>query len=615
MSYTFPSLRDQSYVMLVLATGVLKRSVPEMVVFNNFPEAEEKIMVDFGVKVMEGSASPESYIDKLESVVKKLVGKSIKFDDYIQAQLLGRLNLSRSATTINKTLDKQTAKVVKNDGTMKPMTEAEDFDPERFRSTDPVYKNDARYEALPEKDKTQVQVALHTMGLLQAFNEPVTTQKIDFLVKRLKKSFSTYSPGGKRAISRILTTLDSQDWKQLKPTSVKGIHLNSVIKEDELDEAKGFWMDRILDYVASHGGTSAGQMFSAIGRGHSQLGFNKNLYQALDKGYIRRDMSSRPYKYFSGNAPSPKAVKPTPVAKKPEVAPVAPPVAPTATAGVAAPVVDVLKAKPGITFVELLHALNVVPKSAKQIAVFNVLKAGLAAGAIRREKDGASFKYYVGTGEPTMTRAKVTKGPAGHIVDVLKKKPGIGFVDLLHTLGVVPKSAGQIKVFAALKQGLLSGAIRREKDGLSYKYYVGKGIPTVMKTINRQPKAAKVPASQKKKEAILNMIESDSRSFLGRPDDTNKDDDSVTLEFRHLGDWIDDEENSYEYDDPDSDEYAPDWREDNDNRIWAPGEYTRYFKKFKEWAARYPWRKYVDLELNTSEKDWCYFTIQLKRKK
>src|SRR5688500_18165114 len=101
MSYTFPTSKDQSYVMLVLAIGTLKRSIPEMVVFNNFPAEEAQVMVEFGAKVMDGSASPEAYISKLETVVKKLIDKSINFDDYTKEQLLGRLNLSRSATTIN----------------------------------------------------------------------------------------------------------------------------------------------------------------------------------------------------------------------------------------------------------------------------------------------------------------------------------------------------------------------------------------------------------------------------------------------------------------------------------------------------------------------------------
>ena len=55
--------------------------------------------------------------------------------------------------------------------------------------------------------------------------------------------------------------------------------------------------------------------------------------------------------------------------------------------------------------------------------------------------------------------------------------------------------------------------------------------------------------------------------------------------------------------------------ENNDQRIWAPGEYKRYSKMFVEWAKKFPWYKKVDLQLSTSEKDWCEFTISLKKNK
>lgn len=94
--------------------------------------------------------------------------------------------------------------------------------------------NDPRFDKLPENDKIQVQTKLHSMGLVQTFNEPVSTQKLDFLIKRLKKDINSYSPLGQKTINRLLTTLDPQDWKQYKPEPVvQDMQLNSVMKEDK----------------------------------------------------------------------------------------------------------------------------------------------------------------------------------------------------------------------------------------------------------------------------------------------------------------------------------------------------------------------------------------------
>jgi len=72
---------------------------------------------------------------------------------------------------------------------------------------------------------------------------------------------------------------------------------------------------------------------------------------------------------------------------------------------------------------------------------------------------------------------------------------------------------------------------------------------------------------------------------------------SVSIDFRDLGNWIDDVQSGQE-------DY-----EDNDWRIWAPGEYKKYFTKFQDWASKRPWYNKVKLGLDTSEKDWCYFSV------
>lgn len=116
--------------------------------------------------------------------------------------------------------------------------------------------------------------------------------------------------------------------------------------------------------------------------------------------------------------------------------------------------------------------------------------------------------------------------------------------------------------------------------------------------INSSPKV-------KAKNDLLSTIKSDFSNFRpgGDRGEITVNDTTVTYDFRHLGRWIDDEEN---YDGEDDD-----WREDNDQRIWAPGEYKKYLTLFKEWAKNYPWFKKVKLELQTSEKDWCEFVISL----
>ena len=76
----------------------------------------------------------------------------------------------------------------------------------------------------------------------------------------------------------------------------------------------------------------------------------------------------------------------------------------------------------------------------------------------------------------------------------------------------------------------------------------------------------------------------------------------VEMDFRGLGNWIDDEQSG-------QDDY-----EDNDSRIWAPGEYEKYLQKFKSWASSKSWHKQVKLDINTSEKDWCSFSVTISNK-
>ena len=107
------------------------------------------------------------------------------------------------------------------------------------------------------------------------------------------------------------------------------------------------------------------------------------------------------------------------------------------------------------------------------------------------------------------------------------------------------------------------------------------------------------------KQATIQQIRSDIERFRpGRnTGDVDVHNDTITKEFRYLGNWIDDEE-----DRSDDDFDESDW-EDNDQQIWASGEYKKYIKIFTEWAQGYPWFKDVKLGLTTSEKNWCEFSI------
>ena len=108
----------------------------------------------------------------------------------------------------------------------------------------------------------------------------------------------------------------------------------------------------------------------------------------------------------------------------------------------------------------------------------------------------------------------------------------------------------------------------------------------------------------------LTRIESDLKSF--RPDgqssrdvSVDKDSNRVTAEFRNLGNWINDEEDRYDDDFDESD------FEDNDQQIWDDGEYTKYLNKFKAWASPFSWYVNTRLDLQTSEKNYCEFIIEI----
>lgn len=231
--------------------------------------------------------------------------------------------------------------------------------------------------------------------------------------------------------------------------------------------------------------------------------------------------------------------------------------------------------------------------------------------------------------EQVLTEAKVDDN-IGLIKQVLTQSPNLTFKEILDRLGVKYGSSQQVPLYFALTAGLKSGELDREKDGKVFRYVTGNGTPaqsyvpkpkpersvTPVNSNNPTVRTAKTPKIGKReqqKQALLQQIKNDFRYFRpGRhymEQGPEIEGNSVSYSFRGLGNWVHDEENAYYRRKGGGD----DWREDDDSKIWAKGEYNKYMKFFKEFVSNYSWKKYVNISLNPSEKDWCYFEISLKK--
>lgn len=71
MSWPIPTAADESYVMLILAIGCAKRSLPNLNTLAYFEDKDEQSMVDEGLKVIEGKITAEAYAKKFFTFVKK----------------------------------------------------------------------------------------------------------------------------------------------------------------------------------------------------------------------------------------------------------------------------------------------------------------------------------------------------------------------------------------------------------------------------------------------------------------------------------------------------------------------------------------------------------------
>jgi len=259
-NYASPSLEDTSYVLLNLSLGVIKRSIYELVLFNIFSEENEKMLIDKGVKMIEGKLTVDSYIKELEKTLKKESNKDFKFDDALVSQITMRLQPTIDQTTKKLDLTKETSKSVKKDGTLKKESYAivnnkeEDLERSLTSPTEADKKAlsednttesriDPRFLALPEKDRVIVLKAIGELRL--PFDGVVTRQTVDKVVQGFKKHYQKQSPQMKYIIDTLLTTLDPNDFKkftskdrELFLNSEEKSSLESKLNESALEDAK-----------------------------------------------------------------------------------------------------------------------------------------------------------------------------------------------------------------------------------------------------------------------------------------------------------------------------------------------------------------------------------------
>jgi hypothetical protein len=106
-SYPIPTSADESYVMLILAIGTAKRSLPNLNTLAYFDEKDEEKMVNKGLDVMNGKIDGEEYADEFLKLLKKYNGGTIPKPDesMIRAQVVARVNRNK-AIIVNPNLKK-----------------------------------------------------------------------------------------------------------------------------------------------------------------------------------------------------------------------------------------------------------------------------------------------------------------------------------------------------------------------------------------------------------------------------------------------------------------------------------------------------------------------------
>lgn len=294
-NYILPQVKDKSYVMLLIITAALKRSLHQFVIFNSFPEVEEDKLIDLGVKVIEGKLKPSTFISELEKICKELKGKEIEFSSDFKHRVT---NILLQNTSSQNNLSVETQKQVNKDGTDKQTTyqpaftesksqikETKDFvggyyieDPAEgvISNVDtekpgiqPEFANvlgtesqknemytggledngdalaenvdftiDKRYQQLSNVNKQLVVSLFRAMGEL--LTKGITKEMMDDLVNYVSENYKKYSKHRQIEVNTLLHQLCPEKWEdQVKTPEYKDYMLNSAdksLKEDEDEE-------------------------------------------------------------------------------------------------------------------------------------------------------------------------------------------------------------------------------------------------------------------------------------------------------------------------------------------------------------------------------------------
>lgn len=278
-------------------------------------------------------------------------------------------------------------------------------------------------------------------------------------------------------------------------------------------------------------------------------------------------------------------------------------------------VVDFLTKNPGATIAEIGRAIwgrdiaTLGRTSTQVITIVRTIAGAYKAGKIGRVNDKKPHKYYAKTDKGVLIGAPTTSGTpeVKKVAAATTPKKGSYSPEALASMSVedITRQINHLRQQLSFmpSRSAIAQNIPHRLD--IYDDYSSTMEQLFAELKRREQNPIAKPSNKKvvNKEQLLKTIESDLEYFRpgggGESGEIRTDDNSVSREFRYLGNWIDDEEDG-------QDEY-----EDNDQRVWAPGEYQKYFKAFKEWASSKPWFNQVKLGLQTSEKDWCEFYVTL----
>jgi hypothetical protein len=93
----------------MLALGTAKRYLTSLVVLNDLAEKDEEAMLDFGVKVIEGTKTSDAYVKEFEKILLNYT-KEEKLTELGRNQIKQRIDLSVGTKVKQLPLNKETEK-------------------------------------------------------------------------------------------------------------------------------------------------------------------------------------------------------------------------------------------------------------------------------------------------------------------------------------------------------------------------------------------------------------------------------------------------------------------------------------------------------------------------